>query len=107
MDVVLHCPKDTYTPLTYPFISHREAAEEVWQVQITGEARPKPERAGASRTAEPLTFADGPQPDGTANRAVQHQDGAGDFNVKGVSVLTRMLTTIEHLSLPACRLKQI
>lgn len=44
--MVLHCPKDTYTPLTYPFISHREAAEEVWQVQITGEARPKPERAG-------------------------------------------------------------
>lgn len=59
------------------------------------------------RTAEALTFADQLQPDGTANRAVQHQDRASDFNVKGVSVLTRMLTTIEHLSLPACRLEQI
>lgn len=58
------------------------------------------------RTAEALTFADQLRPDGTVNRAAQHQDRDGDFNVKGVSVLTRMLTTIEHLSLLAYRLTQ-
>lgn len=30
LDVVLHCPEDTYTPMTYPLISHRKAAEAVW-----------------------------------------------------------------------------
>lgn len=46
LDVVLHCPEDTYIPMTYPLISHRKAAEEVWQVQITGKTSPKTQRAG-------------------------------------------------------------
>lgn len=46
LDVVLHCPEDTYTPMTYPLVSHRKAAEEVWQVQTTGKASPKTQRAG-------------------------------------------------------------
>lgn len=46
LEVVLHCPEDTYTPMTYLLIPHRKAAEEVWQVQITGKARPKTQRAG-------------------------------------------------------------
>lgn len=46
LDVVLHCPEDTYTPMTYLLVSHRKAAEEVWQVQTTGKASPKTQRAG-------------------------------------------------------------
>ena len=39
--------------------------------------------------------------------ATPNQDGASDFNVKGFSLLTRIPTTIEHLSLATCWLKRI
>lgn len=45
-DVVLHCPEDTYTPMTYPLISHRKAAEAAWRVQTPGKASPETQRAG-------------------------------------------------------------
>lgn len=46
LDVVLYCPEDTDIPMTYPLISHRKAAEGLWQVQITGKASLKTQRAG-------------------------------------------------------------
>lgn len=46
LDRVLHGPEDTPTPMTYLLISHRKAAEEAWQVQITGKGSLKTQRAG-------------------------------------------------------------
>lgn len=45
LDVVLHCPEDTYILMTYLLISQRKAAEEEWQVQITGKASLKTQKA--------------------------------------------------------------